>query len=106
MAKAAHTAGALLGAVTNTAEMLSNSVNTINGVVSIGNSFVSRHREMQEVKNTAELATFKKTLLKDTADSMASHNETIKAKLKDASYAASFQEAYDELSAILYPEAA
>ncbi len=103
MAKPAVAAGALLSTVTNTAQTLSNIVNTVNNAVSIGNGFVERHLIMQSDKNIVELKNARVRLIEDTALEMAEHRQAISLKLKDENFKKSFEEAHNSLAA-LFPE--
>lgn len=106
MAKPALAAGAILSTVTNTAQTLSNVVNTVNDGVSILNGYVSRHRIMQQDKNVVELHNSRVRLIEDTALDIAEQRQVIGAKLKDASFKAAYELAHSEIYTLFNPEEA
>lgn len=77
MATARQTGASLLGTISNTANMLSSTVNVIADSVEMAHSYVNKHRTMQVKKNLIELDNYDQTLIKDTAKANLERDEAI-----------------------------
>lgn len=77
MATARQTGASLLGTITNTANMLSSTVNVLADSVEMAHSYVNKHRTMQVKKNLIELDNYNNVLIKETAKANLERDEQI-----------------------------
>lgn len=105
MATARIAASSVLGTVTQVANTLTLTVDTISSGIEMANSYVGRHRQQQLLTNQLEVADFKSRLVSETADRIAERRKAEAKKLAACpEYAKQHKLAYDEIMAILNPE--
>ena len=77
MTSARLTFGAVLGTVTDTAAMVSNTVNTVSGAVNMANRFVESASTDQKDRQVIHRKTFRDTLLRDARIEIARSNAEV-----------------------------
>lgn len=92
------TFGSILGVVTNTADMISNTVNTVSEGIDIANNFVSSAKVDQSDRLKVHRATYRDRLKFEAASEIAERNMEIIAYIKQSD---DHKEQYAEASAML-----
>jgi hypothetical protein len=103
MASSAVALDSLLGTIAKTANTLTNIVGTVDAAVSMGNSFVHRHSQMQADKNLVELKVARIRLIEDTSLQIAERRNEIATRLQDENFKKIYGEAYSEINELFTP---
>jgi hypothetical protein len=105
MANARIAASSLMDTVTNTANMLSSTVNVAADSINMLGGYVSKHRIMQQKRTLIELDNFDNQLLTETTLANAKRKQEIDAYLaNNQNYTQFFNEEYQRLSNLLNPQ--
>jgi hypothetical protein len=93
----------VLGTVSKTANTITSIVSVIDGVASMGNSFVQRHSIMQQDKNLVEGKVARIRLIEDTSLQIAERRKEISDRLTDPNFKSIYEVAYTEISGLFTP---
>jgi hypothetical protein len=102
MTTAKMTLGAMFGAITNTADSVSNTFGTINTAVNMANAYVRNAAAKQTMDNKVDQATYKKKLIEQVSLEETERRIAIEDfTSKSARHQELFQTAMDDISKIL-----
>lgn len=96
------TLASVLAAVQTTANTATGALNAVNSAVGMANKYVTDAAQRQEVRSKLDMAIFERTLHQEKAQELAQSRINMENFAKQsAAHAAMYQQAYDELAAII-----
>lgn len=93
-----------LGTVAKTANTITNIVGTVDAGVSMLNSFVTLHSDLQKDKQIIEREVSRNQLLEDSALRQAERRLEISNRLKDENFAKIYEASYNRLAELFNPQ--
>lgn len=99
--------GAIMGTVQTTANTISNTIGAANSAIGMLNKSVSDAAERQAIRSTLDNAIFTKTLHQEKAKELTESRLQVKQFMAQSEdHASMYQKSFEELEAILNPQAA